>query len=142
MDPIRLTQTIHVVQYLLQALLMGALVMWAGGGLNSPGAGPPPALGPYVILAALLVLMVGSSLYTMSRYLRPNLRRPSAENHRVFRSRLILRNSLLGLLALPPLLLYQSSGQFFDLLYYGVMFAGLLALNWPTARGYQQWLIS
>lgn len=140
MEPIRLTQIIHVVQYLLQAVLMGALVLWSGRGLSSPG--PAPSLGPYIMLAALLVVMVGSSLYTLSRYLRPNLRRPISENQRVFRSRLILHNSLLGLLALPPLLLYQDSRDLADLFYYGLFFIGLAVLKWPTVRGYQRWLIS
>jgi hypothetical protein len=143
MAPIRLTQLLHVAQYVLQAALMAGLVLWAGGGLQRAGAtGPPPALGPYALLAFLLILMVSSSLYTLSRYIRADLHRPIRENRRVYRSRLILHNSLLGLLALPPLLLFQASGDATHLFYFGLMLWGLATLSWPTQRRYQRWLLA
>ncbi|GAB3839825.1 hypothetical protein [Hymenobacter jeollabukensis] len=144
MPPIRLTQCLHLAQYLLQSLLMAGMVLWARPALQRvPGpAGGTPALGPYALLAFLLILMVGSSLYTLSRYLRPELRRPIRENRRVYRSRQLLHNSLLDLLALPPLLLYAASADPLHLLYFGVLSAGLAALSWPTQRRYQRWLLS
>lgn len=145
MTPIRLTQSLHLAQYLLQSLLMAGVVLWAQPGLQripGPTSGSAPALGPYALLAFLLVLMVGSSLYTLSRYLRPELRRPIRENRRVFRSRQLLHNSLLDLLALPPLLLYAASADAVYLLCFGGLSAGLAAFSWPTQRSYQRWLLS
>ncbi|GAB2967276.1 hypothetical protein GCM10027048_42450 [Hymenobacter coalescens] len=142
MTPIRLTQLLHLTQYVLQTLLMGALVLWIGGGIPSGSSGAAPSLGPFALLAFLLILMVGSSLYTLSRYLRPDLRRPIRENRRVYRGRQLLHNSLLGLLSLPPLLLYEVSGDPRHLFYYGLMGWGLALLTWPTQRRYQRWLLS
>jgi hypothetical protein len=121
---------------------MAGVVLWSGRGMASGALGPSPSLGPYVMMAALLVIMVSSSLYTLSRYLRPDLRRPIRENRRVYRSRLILHNSLLGLLALPPLLLFQATADPINLFYYSLMIIGLTALSWPSARAYQRWLLS
>ncbi|MCC3160574.1 hypothetical protein LJ737_25275 [Hymenobacter sp. 15J16-1T3B] len=144
MKPIRLTQLLHLAQYLLQSLMMAGLVLWAQPNLRRiPGpGGQAPALGPYALLAFLLILMVGSSLYTLSRYLRPELRRPIRENRRVYRSRQLLHNSLLDLLALPPLLLYAASGDPMHLLYFALLSAGLAAISWPTQHRYQRWLLS
>ncbi|OON68504.1 hypothetical protein B0919_12730 [Hymenobacter sp. CRA2] len=123
---------------------MAALVLWTGRGLRAvPGpGGAAPALGPYILLAFLLVLMVGSSLYTLSRYMRPDLRRPIRENRRVYRSRQLLYNSLLGLLGLPPLLFYQTTGDPIHLCYYVLLLLGLTTLSWPTQHRYQRWLLS
>ncbi|WP_345225038.1 hypothetical protein [Hymenobacter koreensis] len=140
MTPIRLTQLLHAGQFLLQALLMAGLVLWTGRGLGK--AGPAPSLGPYVVLTGLLVVLVGSSLYALSRYLRPDLRRPIRENRRVYRCRQLLHNSLLGLLSLPPLLLYQLSAEALHLFYFGLLCASLAALSWPTHSRYQRWLLS
>lgn len=141
MVPIRLTQLLHLAQYLLQGLLMAGVVGWMMPGIPGP-AGQPPTLWPYALLAFLLILMVGSSLYTISRYLRPELRRPIRENRRVYRSRQLLRNSLLELLALPPLLLFAAGRQPEHLLYYGLLTLSLAVLSWPTQRRYQRWLLS
>ena len=141
MSPIRLTQLLHLVQFLLQGLLMAAVVWWMAPGIPGP-RGEAPTLGPYVLLTFLLVVMVGSSLYTLSRYLRPELRRPIRENRRVYRSRQLLHNSLLELLALPPLLFFAASRQPEHLFYFGLLTLALATLNWPTQRRYQRWLLS
>lgn len=85
--------------------------------------------------------MVGLLLYIISRYLRPNLRRPAKENLRIYQGRLLLRNSLLGLLAMPLLVSYVIGHNPLDLVFGGAM---LMALGWqtrPSAQAYQRWLI-
>lgn len=141
MAPIRFTQLLHLAHYLVQGLLMAGVVWKMAPGI--PGrAGQSPILWPYVLLAFLLILMVGSSLYTLSRYLRPELRRPIRENRRVYRSRQLLHNSLLELLALPPLLFFAASRQPQDLAYFGLLTVALAVLTWPTQRRYHRWLLS
>ena len=84
---------------------------------------------------------MGFFLYVISRYLRPNLRRPAAENLRIYQSRLLLHDSLLALLALPPLVSYAVGHGWPYLLFSG---AALLALAWqtrPSAQTYQRWLV-
>jgi hypothetical protein len=89
-----------------------------------------------------LVPAVGLLLYTAFRRMRPNLRRPSEENLRMYQGRIFIRNSLLGLVGLPMLASYVVTHKPFDLIAGAAM---LLALSWrlaPSAQKYQRWLLS
>ena len=120
----------------------------AGGVLagNSRGAVGPtrePRLATWPALLGLLALLpvMGGLLYIVSRYLRPNLRRPAAQNLRIYQGRVVLRNSLLGLLALPLLVSYALGHHPLDL---GLAAVVLAALGWqtrPSAQTYQYWLL-
>ena len=133
---------LHWLHYPVQALLMAGAVLAAG---QQAAVGPTlePRLATWPILLGLLALVpiVGFLLYIVSRYLRPNLRRPAEENLRIYQGRLLLRNSLLGLLALPLLVSYVIGHNLLDLVFGGAM---LLALGWqtrPSAQTYQRWLV-
>ena len=133
----------HWLHYPVQALLMAGAVLAAG---RQAAVGPTlePRLATWPMLLGLLALVpiVGFLLYIVSRYLRPNLRRPAEENLRIYQGRMLLRNSLLGLLALPLLVSYAIGHWMPDLVMYGVT---LLALGWqtrPSAQKYQRWLIT
>ena len=133
----------HWLHYPVQALLMAGAVL-AGNGRTAVGPTPEPRLATWPALLWLLVLLpvVGFLLYAVSRFLRPDLRRPAAENLRIYQARVVLRNSLLGLLALPPLASYLVGNHPFDLVFGGVV---LVALAWqtrPTAQTYQRWLVT
>jgi hypothetical protein len=140
MVAIRRIQLIHAIHYLMQALLMAGLVLSTERGIRA--AGPAPSFTPYIILTVLLLIPITVGLYSVARYMRPNLRRPIAENQRVYTGRVVLRNSVLGLLSLPPLLFYRASHNWTDLLLFVLLLIGLCALTWPTARRYQRWLIT
>lgn len=133
----------HWLHYAAQALLMGAVVL---GGAGHAAVGPTlePRLATWPLLLGLLAVLplVGLLLYVVSRYLRPNLRRPAALNLRVYQARQLLHNSLLGLLALPPLGAYAIGHHAPDLALCGGI---LLATAWqtrPSAHTYQRWLMS
>ena len=133
----------HWLHYPVQALLMASGVL-AGSGRAAVGPTLKPRLATWPALLGLLALVpiVGFLLYVVSRYLRPNLRRPAEENLRIYQGRVLLRNSLLGLLALPLLVSYAIGHHLLDL---GLGGAMLLALGWqtrPSAQTYQRWLIS
>ena len=133
----------HWLHYPLQALLMAGGVL-AGSGQAAVGPTLEPRLTTWPALLGLLVLLpiVGLLLYGVSRYLRPNLRRPAEENLRIYQSRVLLRNSLLGLLALPLLVSFAIGHGVLDLVMCG---ATLLTLGWqtrPSAQTYQRWLIT
>ena len=132
----------HWLHYPAQGLLMAAGVL-AGSGQAAAGATSEPRLATWPALLGLLALLpvVGFLLYVISRYLRPNLRRPAAENLRIYQSRLLLHDSLLALLALPPLVSYAVGHGWLYLFFSG---AALLALAWqtqPSAQTYQRWLV-
>ena len=132
----------HWLHYPAQGLLMAAGVL-AGSGQAAAGSTSEPHLATWPALLGLLALLpvVGFLLYVISRYLRPNLRRPAAENLRIYQSRLLLHNSLLALLALPPLVSYAVGHGWPYLFFSG---AALLAMAWqtrPSAQTYQRWLI-
>ena len=97
----------HWLHYPVQALLMVGGIL-AGSSQAAVGPTLEPRLATWPVLLGLLALLpvIGGLLYIVSRYLRPNLRRPAAENLRIYQSRLLLHNSLLALLALPPLVSY------------------------------------
>lgn len=132
----------HWLHYAGQGLLMGAAVL-AAGGRTARGATLEPALATWPALLGLLAVLpvVGLLLYVVQQRLRPSLRRPAAENLRVYRGRVFLRASLLALLALPPLASYVVSRNAWELL---VGAGVLLALGWrtaPSAAAYQRWLL-
>ena len=132
----------HWLHYPVQALLMAGGVL-AGSGRAAVGPTLEPRLATWPALLGLFALLpvVGLLLYGISRYLRPNLRRPAEENLRLYQGRVLLRNSLLGLLVLPLLISYAIGHQVLDLVMCGVT---LLVLGWqtqPSAQKYQRWLI-
>ncbi|MET4076309.1 hypothetical protein [Hymenobacter sp. UYCo722] len=133
----------HWLQYPVQGLLMGGAVLGASGRM-AVGPTLEPALTTWPMLLGLLALLpiVGGLLYVVSRYLQPNLRRPTEENLRVYQGRVLLRNSLLGLLALPLLASYVISHKPLDLVLCAVV---LLTMGWqtqPSAERYQRWLVA
>lgn len=139
---IRRIRWVHLLHYPLQALLMGGVVLAAGRKV-AVGTTLEPSLAtwPALLLLGALVPMVGVAFYAVYQRLRPNLRRPSEENLRIYQGRILLRDSALSLLALPMLASYVVTGRPMELLASAVM---LLALSWqtaPSAQRYQRWLV-
>ena len=102
---------------------------------------PRLATWPVLLLLLALVPLAGLALRVVFRYMRPSLRRPAELNLRIYQGRVFLRNSLLGLLVLPPLASYAVSRNPWELL---VGAGVLLALSWqlsPSAATYQRWLL-
>ena len=133
----------HWLQYPGQGLLMGGALLGASGRM-AVGPTLEPALTTWPVLLGLLALLpvVGGLLVVVSRYLRPNVRRPAKENLRLYQGHVLLRNSLLGLLALPLLASYVITHKPLDLVLCGAV---LLALGWqtqPSAETYQRWLLA
>ncbi|GAB3326329.1 hypothetical protein ACFQT0_13500 [Hymenobacter humi] len=140
---IRRIRWLHWLHYLVQALVMGSVVLVVGrraavGNTLEPRLATWPAL----LLLATLVPAVGVLLYGVYRRMQPNLRRPAEENLRIYLCRIFIRNSLLGLVGLPMLASYLITHKPFDLIAAAGM---LLALSWrlaPSAQKYQRWLLS
>jgi len=133
----------HWLHYPVQALLMGGAVLAARGHIAGPGAANPRlATWPALLLLLALLPLLSLVLYAIAQYMRPNLRRPYAENMRLYQSRLLLRNSLLGLLGLPLLAAYLLTRQPIDLLACAALLGLLAWRTAPNARKYQRWLIS
>ncbi len=133
----------HWLHYPAQALLMGGAVLALGSqAAASSAVNPQLATWPALLLLATLVPLMGTFLYTAYRRMRPNLRRPYAENLRIYQSRVLLRDSLVGLCSLPLFASYVFTQQPSDL----AICAGLLlVLGWrtmPSAKTYQRWLLS
>lgn len=140
---IRRIQRQHWLQYPVQGLLMGGAMLGASG-QTAVGTTLEPALTTWPVLLGLfaLLLVVSGLLWLISRYLRPNLRRPAEENLRIYQGRVLLRNSLLGLLALPLLASYAVNHKPLDLVLCGAV---LLTMGWytqPSAVRYQRWLVA
>ncbi len=140
---IRRIRRAHWLHYPIQALLLTAAALAGSSQVAMPTAANPRfATWPALLLLAALLPLVSLVLYAVARYMRPNLRRPYEENMRIYQSRIVLRNSLLGLLGLPLLAAYLITHQVVDL----VTYAGLLLLlSWqtaPSATTYQRWLLS
>lgn len=133
----------HWLHYGAQAVLVG-LAALAGHGRIASGHAIDPQLATWPMLLGLAVALplLGIVLYGVCQSIKPNLRRPYLENMRIYQSRLVVRNSLLGLLGLPLLAAYLLSHQGLVL----VAYAGLLLLLGrqlaPTAATYQRWLLT
>ncbi|MGI4864950.1 MAG: hypothetical protein ACRYFZ_13580 [Janthinobacterium lividum] len=131
----------HWLHFAGQGLLMGSAALASRGQVASTKAiNPQLATWPALLWLAVLLPLLGVVLYAVGQSIKPNLRRPYEENMRIYQSRLVVRNSLLGLLGLPLLAAYLVTRQPVDL----VTYAGLLALlAWraaPSAQAYQRWL--
>lgn len=133
----------HWLHYLVQALLMGSVVL-AGGSRAATGTDPQPQLAswPLLVLLGVLIPLLVVLLVVVARRMQPNLRRPAEQNLRVYQSRIFLRNSLLSLLALPLLVSYVFTRAPLDLAAGGVLLLALAYLTLPSAKTYQRWLLS
>jgi hypothetical protein len=133
----------HWLHYPAQALLTGGPILAIGRHSAGPAAANPRfATWPALLLLAALVPLVSVAVYGIHKRLKPNLRRPYESNMRIYQSRIMLRNSLLGLLGLPLLASYLLTHEAIDLVTYAAV---LLLLAWqtaPNAQKYQRWLLS
>ncbi|QNP51082.1 hypothetical protein H9L05_13270 [Hymenobacter qilianensis] len=93
------------------------------------------------VAAGGLLVVVGVLVYLVSAQIKPNLRRPAAENIRLYKSRVFLRNSLLGLTGLPPLVTFTITRSPLDLVFFGCLLLALCVVMAPSAKTYQRWLI-
>ena len=140
---IRRIRRFHFLHYPAQGALMAALVLAAGRRTaSSTAVNPQLATWPLLFMVVGLLMLVGGLIYLISAYMRPNLRRPPAENLRLYQSRIFLRNSLLGLACLPPLAAYVLNGEALNFVFFGCLLLVPCWLAAPTARNYQKWLIS
>lgn len=100
-------------------------------------------LAAWPVLLALLVVvpLVSVVLYAVCQSIKPNVRRPYAENMRIYQSRLVVRNSLLGLLGLPLLATYLLTHHAGALIGYGALLLLLGLQTVPSAQTYQRWLL-
>lgn len=128
----------HIVQYLVLAGLMLTLVLLAGHRLQTTSAQQNVA--PVIVLLLVLLVLVIGGIYLVFRRIRPNLRRPEAENLRIYQSAVLLRNSFLALVSLPPLLLYHLTNDWLHLLFFGVLLTALCLLTLPTEPKFRRWL--
>ncbi|GGF24292.1 hypothetical protein [Hymenobacter cavernae] len=139
MNTIQRIRRIHFAQFPVQAALMVLLVFSTGHRLRVTGSAPSPA--PAILALSLLLLVVGACLYLVSKRIRPNLRRPEEQNRKLYLSGIILRNSFLGILGLPPLMIYHTSRNWPDALFFGVLLLALCLLTVPTEQKYRRWLL-
>ncbi|MDJ0363986.1 hypothetical protein QMK33_02390 [Hymenobacter sp. H14-R3] len=133
----------HWLHFGVQGLLMSGAALAGKGKLTTAVAGNSWLITwPIWVALTLALLLLGMVLYTVCRRIRPNLRRPYAENMRIYQSRLVVRNSLVGLSSLPLLAANLFTHQGVILVAYVGL---LLLLGWrlvPSARTYQRWLLS
>ncbi|QNE38850.1 hypothetical protein F1C16_04415 [Hymenobacter sp. NBH84] len=137
---IRRIRRMHILQYLVLGGLMLTLVLLTDHRLQTTNTRQNTAL-VVVLLLVLLVLVMGG-IYLVFRRMRPNLRRPEAENLRIYQSVVLLRNSFLALVSLPPLLLYHLTSEWVNLLFFGVLLVALCVLTLPTERKFRRWLLT
>lgn len=121
----------------MAALVLVAVRRTAGSGAVNPRLATWPAL----LLLGGLLLLVGVLVYLVSSQIKPNLLRPEAENLRLYKGRIFLRNSLLGLTALPPLVTYTITRSPLELIFFGGLLLTLSVVLAPSAKTYQRWLI-
>ena len=142
-EAIRRIRRMHWLHYPIQAAVMATLVLVAGRRAASSGVvNPKIATWPALLLLGGLLLLVAVLVYLVSSQIKPNLRRPAAENLRLYKSRIFLRNSLLGLTGLPPLVTYTITKSPIDLIFFGCLLLTLCVVMAPSAKTYQRWLIS
>jgi protein-S-isoprenylcysteine O-methyltransferase Ste14 len=139
MNAIQRIRRVHFAQFPVQATLMILLTLSAGHRLRSTTTTSSPA--PAILALGLLLLIVGGCLYLVSKRIRPNLRRPEEQNRRLYLSGIILRNSFLGILGLPPLMIYHVTGHWLDLVFFAALLLFLCLLTAPTEPKYRQWLL-
>jgi len=132
-------QKVHFAQFPIQAALMLLLAFSTGHRLSTVASAPAPTT--TILTLSLLLLVVGACVYLVSKRIRPNLRRPEEQNRRLYMSGIILRNSFLGILGLPPLMIYHTSGDWLDLLFFGLLLLALCLLTVPTEQKYRRWLL-
>jgi hypothetical protein len=133
----------HWLHYGVQALLMGAAGLATRHGVAGPAAiNPQLATWPALLALAVAVPLLSVVLYAVCQRIRPNLRRPYAENMRIYLSRLVVRNSLLGLLGLPLLAAYLLTHQLAVLALYASLLFVLGRRTAPSAKTYQRWLLT
>jgi len=140
MPAIHRLRRMHILQYLVLAGLMLALVLLAGHGIQAAGA--RQNMSPIIALLLVLLVLVVGGLYLVFRRIRPNLRRPEVENLRIYQSAVLLRNSFLALVSLPPLLLYHFTADWLHLLAFGLLLSALCVLTMPTESKYRRWLLT
>ena len=133
----------HFLHYPAQGALMTGLVLAAGRHVAGRGAvNPQLATWPNLFVVAALLAVVGVLIHFVSSYIKPNLRRPAAENLRLYQGRIFLRNSLLSLACLPPLAAYAADSDSWDLAFFGILLLVPCLATAPSARTYQRWLVS
>lgn len=123
-------------------LLGGAALAGRHQAAGLTAIGSRLATGPVVLALLAVVPLVSVALYVVSRSIRPNIRRPYSENMRIYQSRLVVRNSLLGLLGVPLLAAYLLTYQAGILVAYGALLLLLSCQTVPSAQTYQRWLLS
>ena len=138
MPTIRRLRRVHVLQYLVLAGLMLGMVLLAGHGLQA--ASTRQNMAPVVALLLVLLMLVVGGIYLVFQRIRPNLRRPEVENLRIYQSAVLLRNSFLALVSLPPLMLYHLTSNWLDLAFFGLLLTALCALTLPTEGRFRRWL--
>jgi len=133
----------HWLHYAAQSLLLGGAVL-LGQGRLAPVQAVNPALAtwPVLLLLAVALPLLGVVLYAVCQRIKPNLRRPYAENMRIYQSWLVVRNSLLGLLGLPFIATYLLTHYALALVVYGGLLLFLGRRTAPTAATYQRWLLT
>jgi hypothetical protein len=140
---IRRFRRAHWLHYGAQVLLMGGALLAGRGRVAGPAAiNPRLATWPALLTLAVAVPLLAFVLYAVCQSIKPNLRRPYAENMRIYLSRLVVRNSLLGLLGLPLLAAYLITHQPAVLAIYAGLLLFLSQRTAPSAKTYQRWLIS
>ena len=139
---IRRVRIQHYLHFAAQAGLMAGVVL-AVGRRVAGGTSENPKLATWPVLFGMLALLavVGVLVHVISSYIKPNLRRPAAENLRLYQGRIFLRDSLLGLAGLPPLAAYALSGNLWNLLFFCLVLLVPCVVAAPSVRTYQRWLI-
>ncbi|QJX45506.1 hypothetical protein HMJ29_00545 [Hymenobacter taeanensis] len=133
---------LHWLHYPVQTLIMAAVVLGLGSQLLGSAISERAAAWPGLLLLGAMVPVVGLLLYSVSRRLRPNLRRLAEDNLRIYKSRIFLRNSLLCLLILPLLVSYVLTHGTLEIGCCVILLLVLPSLTAPSAKAYQRWLLS
>lgn len=133
----------HYLHVAAQAALMAGLVL-AVSRRAAAGSSENPQLATWPLLLGMLALLgiVSVLVHFVSSYIKPNLRRPAAENLRLYQGRVFLRDSLLGLAGLPPLAAYVLHGEWWNLAFFGLVLLVPCVVAAPSARAYQRWLVA
>jgi hypothetical protein len=139
---IRRIRRLHWLHYPVQALVMAGVVLGLGSRLPGAATSEQAAAWPGLVLLGAMVPVVALLLHSVSRRLRPNLRRLAEDNLRIYKSRIFLRNSLLGLLLLPVLVSYVLTHGWLEIVCCVILLLVLPILTAPSAKAYQRWLLS